>query len=222
MRLRLEMLDIEETVAAFRELLELASAAKGPQPRRTPRRIMEAVQVAHDAIRARERIRDQKPVPPRWLAAAGNVATSRVRQLLREGGLERVGTGVEPSSAARWLSRADPIFAGRRRLVATAPSWWSRVAGKFLFYSLMEQTAVAVLPAGCTFRFDVSDTPCFEVAPWARLDDPTVEQLRALVRAALEPLGPEPPDWTRGGDDSIEDECSEPSRPPPSPPHGAM
>lgn len=222
MRLRLEMLDVDELAEALREHLVLAQTGVGPTPRRSPRRLLEAVQLAHDAIRARAMIAEGKPVPPRWLAALGNVATSRVRQLLREGGLRWRGKGVEPASAARWLSRAEPRFAGQRRLVATRPSWWGRNVNKWIFFAPMEAVAAPILPSGCTFRFDVSDTPCFEVAPWARLEDPEVEELRSRVSAALEPLGPHLPALPREDDGTIDDGCLVPSRPPPSPPHAGM
>lgn len=185
MRLRLDMLDVEELSAAFREMILRAQTGSG-QLTRSARRLIEAVQIAHDAIRARDRIARRLPVPSRWLAALGNVATSRVRQLIRDRTLRRRERGVDPASAEQWLKGGALRGFRGRRLVLTAPSWWSdRVNRIAEFYEVREQIQ-RLLPGECELQLDVALNPCFEVPATSQLDDETIEILRATVRQAFE------------------------------------
>jgi hypothetical protein len=185
MRLRLEMLDADELATALREMILRAQTGSG-QLTRSARRVIEAVQIAHDAIRARERLAQRKPIPARWLAALGNVATSRVRQLIREQTLRRKERGIDPSSAEQWLKGGAIRGFRARRLVLTAPSWWSNCLNKtYEFYEVREGIQ-RLLPAECELQLDVAFNPCFEVPATSQLDDETIEVLRATVRQAFE------------------------------------
>lgn len=187
MRLYLSMIDADAFAYDVRELILRAQRGRG-HPVLSPRRLIEAVQVAHDAARARERIARQQPVPCRWLAALGNVATSRVRNLIREGVLVRADGGVEAYSAARWIKRVRPRR-DHRRLFQVEPSWWARCRDRALAYcSGLSDIIRSAVPKEFELDLDETGTPCFVVPADLPIELAEIEEIRARVRQVLEPF----------------------------------
>lgn len=196
MRLRLDNLVAPEFAHGLQLLIDRAQRGQG-EVSVSPQRLIEAVQVAYDAMRARERLTCGEPIPLRWLGALANVATSHIRNLVRAGALTRTQGGIVAESARRWLERPKKRDVRRRRLVAVEPSWWNRCPNKLMaFFSGLQQVGQEVLPPTLEIQLDIANTPCFEVAAGSPLEDEEVEFLRARVREALEPFE-DPKSWPR-------------------------
>jgi hypothetical protein len=200
MRQRLGEVDEELIADEVRRAIRFAQTGEGDIAR-FPQRLMEAIQLAHDAARARKCLAESAPIPPRWLAALGGVATSRVRQLLREGVLRRSGNGVDVELAKAWLTQHQPASAKRvravaeRRLVAVDPSWWRSRHWKGNFYFEFGEVIERLVPAGHRFGYDVGNKPFFEVLPGTMTVD-ELEENRARIRGELELLDPTKGGWT--------------------------
>lgn len=207
LRQRLDVIEATECAEALRALLHYAQTGEGSYSVQA-RTLVEAVQVAHDAARARGCIAAGVPVPPRWLAALGGVATSRIRQLLTAGTLRRRGAGVDPISAQSWMAsaaaKAERLVRrredGRRRLVSVMPAWWNRARHSRVLSERVEEIVREMLPEGVEFGFDFRGTPYFE-AVGVILDEPEIETLRAEIRGRLERYDPQDLAWTPAEDE---------------------
>ena len=69
------------------------------------------------------------------------------------------------------------------------------------YFSGLDEVGQLVLPSGCEFQLDISNTPCFEVPASAPLDHDDIEFYRARVQQALEPYE-DPQSWPRPVDRS--------------------
>jgi len=195
LRLRLDVIDPAECAEALRALLHYAQTGEGSYSVQA-RTLVDAVQVAHDAARARACLAARAPLPPRWLAAVAGVATSRVRQLIAAGTLRRRGKGVDPASAQTWMAsaaaeerRTQRRHDGQRRLVSVTPSWWGSAPHGRVLSERVEEIVREMLPEGAEFGFDFRGTPYFE-AVGVVLDEPDIETLRANIRGYLERQDP--------------------------------
>lgn len=99
-RARLDDLDAKTIGNGAENLVLYARGFDAPLtvPART---LVEAIQTAYDAARAREHIARGRAIPPRWLAALAGVNTSRIRQLVRD----RVLEPELPASMRRAMQR---------------------------------------------------------------------------------------------------------------------
>jgi len=201
LRARLACIDASLTADRLKALIEYAQTGDG-QRTDNARALIEAVQVAHDAARARECLASERPIPLRWLAALGGVSTARVRQLAREGVLRREGRRVALESARRWLDAVQPASAaGRvravtnRRLVAVEPSWWRNRSWSGMFYYEFGEVIRRLCPSGHVFGYDAGQRPYFEVLPGTMTGD-ELEEWRARIRESLEALDPDKGAWT--------------------------
>lgn len=199
-RARLAAIDPEKAAERLRALIAYAQTGEGVRADHG-RALIEAVQTADAAARARECLAAKNAIPSRWLGALGGVSTRRIQQLVRDGVLRREGRRIAYESARAWLAGQERAAPGRvraiteRRLVSVAPSWWLSRQWKAMFYFEFGDVIEKLVPAGHRFGYDAGHTPFFEVLPGTMTTE-TLEEHRSRIRAELEQLDPTRGGWT--------------------------
>ncbi len=191
-RKRLGALDADTIAAGAKNLVLYARGEDAPLT--VPARVLvEAVQTAYDAARAREYLSRALPVPPRWLAALAGVDTSRIRQLVRDRVLERRDGGVDAASAQRWLALEHVRAPVTTHVLNVTPSWWDDNPSKLSRMKDIEAVVAELAPAGCRVQYGDWWRPYVRVPVSAGLDAEAAKELRRAIVERIEPLAPELP-----------------------------